>query len=368
METAMGQGTASRQTDPAPGRMIIRQKKPENLEFPFETLDRFLTPNHQFFIRCHFAQPELDLDTWRLRVEGEVERSLELDFHQLRRMPSRRTTALLECSGNGRVFLVPKAVGVPWELGAVGNAEWSGVPLREVLQSAGVRAGAIEVILEGADSGEPADEPKNPGKISFARSLPLSRALEDDVLLAYEMNGEPLPRAHGFPVRLIVPGWYAMASVKWVTRIRVTNRPFHGYYQTFEYARFQEKEGLPTLEALTEIDPKAQIARPAIREVVPAGKEYRVFGAAWGGSDAIEKVELSTDGGSLWKEATLLDDPVRYAWRFWECRWTPPAGPTRCTLLARATDGRGRVQALERDPRRLNAMISHVLPVEVEVS
>lgn len=350
-----------------PGGTIIRQLKPENLEFPFESLNSVITPNEQFFVRSHFTKPELDVNTWRLHVEGEVERALELSFDEIRRMPSKTVTALLECSGNGRVFLEPKAVGVPWELGAVSTARWTGVPLREVLGRAKIKADAIEIILQGADSGRPLDEPKDPGTIPFARSLPLAKALDPDVLLAYEMNGEPLPPAHGFPLRVIVPDWYAMASIKWLTRIIATPRPFYGYYQTFEYSRFEEDNGVLSLVPLTEMDPKAQIALPAPHEIVPANSKYRIFGAAWSGSAPVAKVAISTDGGSRWNDARLLGDAEPHAWQFWEYDWMTPAGPTLRSLMARATDALGRVQPMTRDPRRLNAMISHVLPIEVEV-
>jgi len=179
-------------------------------------------------------------------------------------MPSRTIVAMLECAGNSRVFLVPKENGLQWDLGGVGNAEWTGVPLRVVLERAGVRPDAVEVVLEGADAGESKEEPKTPGIIHFARSLPLAKALEKEVLLADRMNGAQLPQSHGFPVRAIVPGWYSMASVKWLTRILVTDRPFNGYFQSSEYSYWERNNELPTMSPVTEISVKAEIARPAI--------------------------------------------------------------------------------------------------------
>ncbi len=346
--------------------MIIRQKQPENLEFRFETLKNFLTPTAEFYVRCHFAQPEIDAPSWRLRVEGEVGCSLELSLEDLRQIPSRTLTSVLECSGNGRVFLVPKTVGVPWELGAVSNAEWTGIPLKSVLERAQIKPEAVEVIFQGADSGEPSDEPKKPGRVPFARSLPLAKALEPDVLLAFEMNHEPLTKAHGWPLRLLVPDWYAMASVKWLTRIIVSRQPFHGYFQTFEYAVFQPLHEIPSLMPARELEPKAQIARPIVREFIPASTEYRVHGAAWS-SCPIAKVEVSVNGGRDWKEARLLGDPVPHGWRLWEVLWRTPSRPGACTLMARATDSQGRTQPLERPAGRLNAVISHVLPIEVQI-
>ena len=346
---------------------IVRQYDPENVEFPFPTLDGFMTPTAQFYVRSHFAVPSLDARAYRLRVEGAVERPVELSLEEIRRLPSRRTPVLLECSGNSRVFLVPRASGVPWELGAVGTAEWTGVSLAAVLEKAGVRDGAVEVILEGADSGTINEEPKSPGRIHYARSLPLDRARRPEVLLAYRMNGEDLTPAHGYPLRAVVPGWYGMASVKWLTRIIVTDRPFQGYFQTMQYAYFERRHGLPTLTPVTELNVKAQVARPARHESIQAGIEYRVFGAAWTGDSDVSKVEVSTDGGRTWAEARLLERPVRHAWRLWEYKWQTPNEPGRYTVRARATDGRGRTQPAEHDPDRRNTMISHVLPIEVQV-
>ena len=184
-------------------------------------------------------------------------------------MESRTIAATLECAGNNRIFLEPKVKGVQWGLGAVGNASWTGVPLSALLERAKIKAGAIEVILEGADEGEVDKTPTPAGKISFCRSLPLGKA-RDDVLLAYEMNGEKLSATHGFPLRAIVPGWYAMASVKWLRRIIVTDKPFNGFYQSLDYTYWDRSGPLPTLAPLTEQQIKAEIARPENGETVPA--------------------------------------------------------------------------------------------------
>ena len=221
-----------------------------------------MTPNTRFYVRNHFVAPKLEARDWRLKVEGAVERPLELTYDDLLKMAPRTQTALLECAGNSRVFLTPKASGVAWELGAASNAEWAGVPLAALLDRAGVRGSAVEVILEGADAGEIKDEPKSPGKISFARSLPLDKARKPEVLLAHKMNGDDLPAAHGFPVRAVVPGWYGMASVKWLTRIVVADRPFQGYFQSLSYTSFERVNGLPSMVPVTELEVKAEVARP----------------------------------------------------------------------------------------------------------
>jgi DMSO/TMAO reductase YedYZ molybdopterin-dependent catalytic subunit len=364
-----GDGSPNR-SDRGPSGLIGRQRDPDNLEFPFSTLDtdRFLTPNEQFYVRTHFEVPKLEAKTWRLTVEGEVEHPFAIGYDELRKMPARTVTALLECSGNGRGFLKPPQAGLRWELGAVGTAEWTGVPLAAILERAGIKPGAVEVVLEGADKGEfrPPQSP-TPGRIPYARSLPLSKARNEEVLLAYAMNGVELPPKHGHPVRAVVPGWYGMASVKWLERINVTDRPFRGYFQTMQYAVWERRHGMPSLVPVTEIHVKAQVARPAPFEIVPKGTSYRMYGAAWAGESEVAKVEVSDDGGDTWRAATLVGKPVRYAWRFWEYDWKTPGSPGRHIVMSRATDARGHAQPTVRDPDRRDAVISHILPIEVEV-
>lgn len=348
--------------------LISRQRNPENLEFPFSSLDRLLTPNEQFYVRSHFGVPEVRADTWTLKVEGEVEHPITIGYDELKRMPSQTMTALLECAGNGRVFLEPPQVGIRWELGGVSTAEWTGIPLGAVLERAGLKPNAVEVILEGADQGEFQEpNPKTPGVISYARSLPLAKAKAPEVLLAYKMNGENLPARHGHPVRAVVAGWYGMASVKWLKRIVVTDKSFDGYFQTFMYAIWGRRHGLPSLVPVTDIQTKAQVARPAPFEVIPKDTNYRIQGAAWAGESDVAKVEFSDDGGKSWTKTKLLGDPLRYTWRRWEFDWRTPHRPGQLVLMVRATDSRGRVQPMERDHDRRDAVISHVLPIEVEV-
>jgi DMSO/TMAO reductase YedYZ molybdopterin-dependent catalytic subunit len=362
----LGSASGPAEAPSFPG-LILREREPQNLEFPFASLDGFLVLTERFYVRNHFPVPRPDVKHWRLKVEGAVGRPLELSYEALTGMASRTQVALLECAGNGRAFLTPKAKGVPWELGAVGNAEWTGVPLAAVLDRAGVRPGAVEVVLEGADEGEITEEPKSPGRIHFARSLPLEKARRPEVLLAYRMNGKELPPAHGYPLRAVVAGWYGMASVKWLRRIVVTERPFRGYFQALDYTCFERRHGLPSLVPVTELEVKAQVARPARHEVIPAGSPYRIHGAAWAGEAEVAKVEVSTDGGKTWAEARLLGEAVPYSWRLWEYGWRAPGRAGPVTVLARATDRRGRVQAMRHDPDRRGYKISHVLPAEAAV-
>src|ERR1700716_4428553 len=198
-------GTAMR-----PLGLINRQKDPNNLEMPFDQLGDFITPSELFYIRSHFPTPELDPVAYRLSIGGAVRRELRLSYADIRAMPSRTCIATLECAGNSRVFLVPAVPGAQWELGAVGNAEWTGVPLSVLLESAGLADDVCDLVLEGADRGVPKEEPKTPGPISYARSIPRKRALEPDVLIAWQMNGRDLTPDHGYPLRAIVPGHYGI--------------------------------------------------------------------------------------------------------------------------------------------------------------
>jgi DMSO/TMAO reductase YedYZ molybdopterin-dependent catalytic subunit len=345
---------------------IVRSEDPLNLEMPFEKLDGFITPTKLFYVRTHFPVPKIDKNKWRLRIDGEVEKPLEINYDELTKLESKKVPVTLECAGNNRSFLEPKVKGVQWELGAVGNAEWTGVSLSILLDRAGVKSSAREIILEGADRGK-LEDPKSPrGELNFARSIPLEKA--SDVLLAYKMNDVDLPAENGFPVRAIVPGWYAVASIKWLQRIIVSDRPFNGYYQTLDYAFWKRRGDVAELVALSEMQTKAEIAWPRDGEAVPANSNVRVHGAAWTSNGEITKVELSADGGSTWNEAKLLGESKANAWRLWEFNWKTPARSGKATLIARATDSNGRTQPVERDPDRGTYMINHLLPITIEVT
>ena len=348
------------------GGKIVRVESPLNLEMPFSTLDSFITPTESFYVRTHFPIPAIDRDAWWLHVEGEVENPFAINYEQLLELESMTTPVTLECAGNSRNFLEPNVKGVQWRLGAVGTAEWTGVPLSVLLDRAGVKPSAREVILEGTDGGILEDPKSPPGQLHFARSIPVEKA-RADVLLAYKMNGSDLPSEHGFPVRAIVPGWYAMASIKWLQRIIVMDEPFTGYYQTIDYAYWKRRAEVAELTPLTEMQIKAEIAKPAEGETVPANSSVRVHGAAWTSDGEIAKVELSTDGGSTWNQTNLLGEPNPNAWRLWEFNWQTPAAAGKQTLIARATDSLGHTQPLQHDPDRGTYMINHLLPITVEV-
>ena len=344
---------------------IVRSEEPLNLEMPFENLDGFITPTKSFYVRTHFPIPKIDRNKWRLLVEGEVETPFETNYGELIKLESQKIPVTLECAGNNRDFLDPKVKGVQWGLGAVGNAEWTGVPLSILLDRAGIKPRAREIILEGADCGK-IEDPKSPrGELNFARSILLDKA--NGVLLAYKMNDVDLPPEHGFPVRAIVPGWYAVASIKWLQRIVVTDKPFNGYYQTLDYAFWKRRGDVAELVALSEMQTKAEIARPSEGEIVPANSNVRLHGAAWTGSGEITKVEISSDDGATWNEAKLLGESKPNSWRLWEFDWKTPNRPGKATLIARATDSNGSTQPIERDPDRGTYMINHLLPITVEI-
>ncbi len=273
----------------------------------------------------------------------------------------------LECAGNSRVFLVPQVEGAQWELGAVGNAEWTGVPLRTLLEQAGLSENAREIVFEGADHGTPKEKPMPPEPLSYARSLPVAKAVSPEVLVAYQMNGQELPQDHGFPVRLVVPGYYAMASVKWLTSIQVLEEPFGGYWQTTDYGYWDYIDGKPVRRPLSEMMLKSQIARPSMHEAIPAGSDYLITGAAWCGNADVTSVEVSTDGGQHWTAAEFLDDAQRYAWRRWRFLWHVPLEPGWRTLVARAKDANGAMQPAEHNPAHGTYVINFPLPIDVIV-
>jgi DMSO/TMAO reductase YedYZ molybdopterin-dependent catalytic subunit len=347
--------------------LIIRQKEPRNLESPFDQIDSYLTPTALFYIRSHFPIPKLDRASYRLRIDGAVRRPFALSYEELRSMRSETRVATLECAGNSRVFLVPQVQGAQWELGAVSNAEWTGVPLRALLERAELQEDVCEIVLEGADRGTPKEEPVPPEPISYAWSLPRAKAIQPEVLIAYQMNGRDLSPDHGFPVRAIVSGHYGMASVKWLTGIRAVREPFHGYWQTTDYAYWASMDGKPVRRPLGEMKLKSEIARPRVYETLVPNRIYTVSGAAWAGDTDVTEIAVSTDGGRSWAEAEFLDPVRRHAWRRWKFDWLTPKEPGQYTLLARAKDADGLIQPDKHDQNYGTYVINHPLPIDVFV-
>jgi DMSO/TMAO reductase YedYZ molybdopterin-dependent catalytic subunit len=285
-------------------------------------------PNARFYVRNHFQAPILDASTWRLELSGMVERPLTLSLRELTRMPSETRVVTLECAGNGRYSLNPPVDGEPWRLGAVSTAEWTGVPLAEVLDRAGILPGAREAVFRGADSGVVEGRA---GTVHFERSFLLDTARESQVLLAYAMNGESLPLQHGYPVRLVVPSWYGVASVKWLTA-------FDGYFQTTKYWYETDETAR---EPVTLQQVRALITDPRDGEELSPG-EITVRGVAWSGAAPIARVQVSINEAS-WQEARLIGDRHRHSWQWWELL-TNLTQPGQNSIRARATDLADRTQ------------------------
>jgi len=328
-----------RRQEEHPGLVVVKPE-PFNAETPLRALALGRTPTSAFYVRSNYSEPELPGDAHRLTVEGAVESAFTLEVGELARLSRRTLTVTLECAGNGRTGMSPLPEGEPWQQGALGTATWTGVPLAEVLARARLRREVVEILIEGADG---------KGSKRFARSLPVSKALHPDTLLALEMNGAPLPRAHGAPVRLVVPGWYGMASVKWVTRVEALTQPFDGYYQRERYIYDMGANGEP--EPVTRMRVKSLITEPAEGTQVRPGAVV-VQGIAWSGERRVVQVEVAVDGGESWKPATLLEVPRPSAWVRWAFTWED-AKPGRHTLRARATDEAGETQPEQAQWNRL---------------
>lgn len=356
--------TASSESSP---ELKTRIYKPLNVEASFLNPPTAITSAAHFFIRDHFPVPALDATLWRLEIGGAVENPLSLSLADLKAMPVTTHKCVLECAGNGRLFLPNVPEGVQWGLGAAGCAAWTGVSLREVLALAGLKQDAVELVFEGADHGVPEKQLKPKNEIHYARSVPLEAGTQPEVLLAWQMNGEDLPPAHGAPVRLIVPGWYSVASVKWLTKITVTTRPFFGYFQTVEYAYWTQPGSLPPERIpITKIFLKSQIAHPVLHQQVRAGDICRVHGAAWNSGTPIDSVEVSADKGLTWHSATLDGAAGDHAWQLWHWEWTPSSIGNH-TLMSRATDRDGKTQPSEHNEDYESYIIDHTVSIPVEV-
>ncbi|HYF92790.1 MAG TPA: sulfite oxidase [Symbiobacteriaceae bacterium] len=318
---------------------LVHETEPVNLEWPVPHRGEWLTPAARFFERNHFRRPDPSPKPPTLAVEGAVRRSLSLGLHDLRHMGALSRWVTIECSGNRRSLFVPPAEGTPWRDGAVGNAEWIGVPLRTVLLRAGLAEGAAWVRFTGADEGRHKETGQ---RVHFERALPVNYALNPDVLLAWAMNGEPLPHKHGGPLRLIVPGWYGMASVKWLTRVEVRTQPFRGPFQVRDYVYLPAPGAYDRATPVTLGRVSSIITHPSTGAAVPPGN-LLVSGLAWSGEAPVARVEVSADQGAHWQPAELLEPAARYAWRRWECLLTGLT-PGNVEILARATDAAGRTQ------------------------
>lgn len=297
-------------------------------ETPVEAMDQFLTPNELFFVRSN-GPLSIDIDpaAWRLSVTGLVNQELELSLDDLKAMPQRTITAFLECSGNsrGRFTKDPKQVdGTQWGNGAIGNAEWTGVSVVEVLNQAGIQEGAVDIVSQGGDFED------------MQRGLPLEVALDPDVMLVWQMNGEDLPKPNGGPVRLLVPGWGGIASTKWIVGLDVIDKAFDGHFNIESYVVIDENGTI--LRPVTQMGVKSVITSPVPNASVSAGAQT-ISGFAWSGYGGITTVEVSVDGGTNWEEASIVEEAGRLSWVRFERPWDAQAGDA--VLRSRATDDRG---------------------------
>jgi sulfane dehydrogenase subunit SoxC len=342
-QTATGSPGAAHSLEPTDGPPLAEELQLafRNRGMPLEAMRYDLTPTGLHYLVVHWDIPQVEPATWRLRVSGSVRETLELTLDELRARPRTTIPVTLECAGNGRGWLRPRPVSLPWLGEAIGTAEWTGTSLGALLEDAGLERDALEIVFRGADRGVQGGEDQ-----TYARSLPVAEAVRPEILLAYEMNGRPLEPQHGFPLRLVVPGWYGMASVKWLTSIEVVTEPFGGFQQAVAY-RYQQDADDPG-EPVQRLRVRALMTPPGIsdffsrRRFVDPGP-ITLSGRAWSGNGPVERVQVAVDGH--WAEATLEKPVGAYAWSRWSFLWD--AAPGEHELACRGTDVAGDVQPLE---------------------
>lgn len=322
-------------------RLIVRSVRPEDLETPVSLLKDYLTPNELFYVRHHAYAPTVDANAWKLTIDGEVDKPYTLTLDELKKFPKATVTVTLECAGNGRAFYEPAVPGIQWERGAVGTARWTGARLADVLKRAGVKVTGKYVALDGAD--------KAVGKQpEFIRNLPMDKALHVDTILAYEMNGQPLPALHGFPLRAVASGWEGAYAVKWLQHITVIPQEHDGFFVKTAY-RYPNRRVAPgeavaaqDMEPVKGLVVKSFLNAPLEGTKVKAGP-VRVGGFAWAGEAFITKVEVSADNGATWTLAKLGKEREKYAWQSFEHTFNLTK-PGSYLIMARATDSNGHVQ------------------------
>jgi sulfite dehydrogenase len=329
--------------------LILLTSRPPQLETPLSYYRELITPNEALFVRWHISNipTSVDLDTWRIKVGGNTERELQVSMDNLRKLERVTYTAVIQCSGNGRGFFQPRVAGGQWGNGSMGNVTWTGARLKDVLNSAGLKAGTVDVSFDGLDV------PPLPTVPDFVKSLPIDKALEEDIIIAYEMNGRPLTMLNGFPARLIVPGWYATYWVKSLSSITVLSKPFEGFWVKAAY-RIPDndcgcvapgtapKKTVPINKMTT----RSLIIDPADNGELVLNRPVEIKGIAFSAGHGIQDVMVSVDGGRRWDEARLGEDKGKYSWRQWFYSWKP-SKPGRYTLMARATDSIGGSQPFE---------------------
>lgn len=351
--------------DKAKTGMIVRSTRPEDLEMMPDGFTQDITPIERFFVRSHHYTPKVDLSQWKLEINGDVSTPQSFNFEQIQKLPKVELVSVLECAGNGRGLYEPSMPGLQWEWGAVGNARWAGVRLSDVLKLAGVSSTAKEVVFDGADVPV--------GKMpEFQRSIPLAKAMQPEVMLAFQMNGEPLPTSHGFPLRLIVPGWAGDCWVKWLTRITVSSTEFDGFFMKTAY-RHPGKVVRPgtsvdpaKMRPVTELSVKSAIGYPLDGTQIDMGAEIVIKGVAWTGTSRVNTVHVSTDGGANWNPARPGAYHGEFSWRSWSYNFTPNQDGFAQIMVRAGDEGGGRQPyAQPWNPSGYSWNVPHTIGVEV---
>jgi DMSO/TMAO reductase YedYZ molybdopterin-dependent catalytic subunit len=342
--------------------LITRKVLPENQETPIHFLKDSIIPASYFYRRNHFPYPELPTTSYSVPIEGSVLKPLTFSYEGLLNLPAKTLKVVLECSGNKRSFFKPNVFGEQWEEGAVNQSYWKGVPLQTLFKYTGLRPEAKEVVFTGYDFGERKDLKET---YHFARSLPISKALHPDTILAYELNGQPLSFKHGFPLRLIAPKWYAMTSVKWVKRIFVIEENFQGPFQSIDYVYVPGDGDNSRSYPVTTMNVNSTIQEPFDHSIIETGK-HMIRGIAWTGEGRIEKIEISLDRGQTWLPATYDKQNNAYGWVDWSFPWNA-AKSGIYSIWSRATDTKGRMQPLEAFWNRKGYGYNAICKVDVEV-
>ena len=322
-------------------KLIVRSMRPPDFETPVGLLNSFITPIEHFYMRCHMPVPTVDAATWQLKVGGEVDSPLALSMDEIKKLPAHTVTMTLECAGNGRAFFNPAPAGIQWEKGAVGTARFTGARLSDILKKAGAKTTALNVEMHAADrplGTQPA----------FVRQVPMTKAMHPDTIIAWDMNGQPIPLAHGSPLRAIVPGWEGAYSIKWLNALNLIARDSDSFWVATGYrypnrrvapgAAVDAKDMLP----LRGMPVKSLITTPENGASLTVGK-INVGGFAWAGEDDIKAVDISIDNGATWQPARLTGEQARFTWRRFAFDFTVTK-PQSYLILSRATDSKGNMQ------------------------
>ncbi len=349
--------------------MILLTSRPPQLETPFHYFRELITPNEAVFVRWHISQipTSVDLNEWRLKVGGNTEKELQLSMDDLKKFEKVTYTAVIQCSGNSRSLFDPHVPGGQWKNGAMGNVTWGGARLKDILNQAGIKEGSVDVSFDGLDG------PPLPSVPDFVKSLPVDKATEDDVIVAYEMNGKSLPMLNGFPARLIVPGWFATYWVKSLSTITVLLKQFDGFWVKSAYripddpcACVPPGTGPKKTVPINRLDTRSFVVEPSDGATLKVNRPVQVLGMAFSGGYGIRNVIVSTDNGKTWNETSLSKDLGKYAWRQWTYTWRPKK-TGKYTLMVKATDTIGESQPFEPLWNPAGFMRNNVEKIEVTV-